>query len=146
MRRIELEERQHRTRVREMLDELGVVPRVGRERLMFVIGTTISGLCRIGGWFVPMYGAGFLESGNVREYEDAARFAVVAELDHFVPDLLHMAEVEWDHERYFRSKVEGHWLSRLVPLWEAPPPRAVIQDSFDAARGVGSTGNGARAR
>ena len=130
MRRIELEERQHRTRVREMLDELGAAPRPGRERLMRVIGTTISGLCRIGGWFVPMYGAGLLESGNVREYEQAARFAAVAGFTHFVPDLLHMAEVEWDHERYFRSKVEGHWLARLVPLWGALPARTSIRDSF----------------
>ena len=48
--------------------------------------------CRIGGWLIPMYGAGRLESGNVREYEDAARFAVMAGYRRFVPALLEMAE------------------------------------------------------
>lgn len=128
---IELDELEHRARVREMLAELGIEPHPWRERLMFAIGTTISWLCRIGGWFMPMYGAGRLESGNVREYEDAARFAVLSGDGHFVPDLLHMAEVEWDHERYFRSQVEGHWLGALVPLWDGPPPRESIRASFD---------------
>lgn len=130
VRGIELDEKRHRTRVREMLMELGERPDPWRERSMFVIGTVIGWLCRIGGWFVPMYGAGRLERGNVREYEDAARYAVLAGLPHLAPDLLHMAEVEWDHERYFRSKVEDHWLGGLVPLWEAPPPRATIRRSF----------------
>lgn len=141
--RIEREELQHRTRVREMLDELGVAPESWRERLMFAIGTSISLLCRVGGWFIPMYGAGAFEKGNVREYEDAARFAVLAGMEPIVADLLHMAEVEWDHEQYFRSKVEGHWLSGVVPLWRAPPPRPTIRVSFDeflaASNGVVSS-------
>ena len=128
---IELDEIEHRARVREMLAELGVEPDPWRERLMFTIGTTIGWLCRVGGWLIPMYGAGRLESGNVREYEDAARFAVLSGYGHFVSDLLHLAEVEWDHERYFRSKVEGHWLGALVPLWDAPPPRETVRESFD---------------
>ena len=128
---IELDEIEHRARVREMLAELGIDPDPWRERLMFAIGTTIGWLCRVGGWLIPMYGAGRLESGNVREYEDAARFAVLSGYSHFVSDLLHLAEVEWDHERYFRSKVEGHWLGALVPLWGAPPPRETVRESFD---------------
>ena len=131
VRQIGRDELAHRARVGEMLAELGVEPDLLRERLMFTIGTTISWLCRVGGWFIPMYGAGRLESRNVREYEDAARFAVLAGCGHFVPDLLHLAEVEWDHERYFRSKVAAHWLGALVPLWDVPPARETIRESFD---------------
>lgn len=131
VRQIALDELAHRARVGEMLAELDLEPDPWRERWMFAIGTTISWLCRVGGWFIPMYGAGRLESGNVREYEDAARFAVLAGCGHFVPDLLRLAEVEWDHERYFRSKAQAHWLGALVPLWEAPPARETIRANFD---------------
>ena len=58
-----------------------------------------------------MYGAGRLESHNVKEYEDAADLAVVSGHPEFVECLLEMAEVEWDHEAYFRGKVESHWLA-----------------------------------
>lgn len=128
---IERDERRHRARVGEMLTELGVSPSRWRERLMWSIGTAIGWFCRIGGWFVPMYGAGCLERGNVGEYEEAARFAALSARFDWVPDLLHMAEAEWDHETYFREKVESHWLVHLVPRWEAPAPRAAIQESFD---------------
>ena len=128
---IALDELAHRVCVGEMLAELGVEPDPWRERCMFAIGTAISWLCRVGGWFVPMYGAGRLESGNVREYEDAARFAVLAGYGCFASELLHLAEVEWDHERYFRSKAEAHWLGALVPLWSAPPARETIRERFD---------------
>lgn len=131
VRQIALDELAHRARVGEMLAELGVEPDPWRERWMRAIGTAISCLCRVGGWFIPMYGAGRLESGNVREYEDAARFAVLAGWGRFGPDLLRLAEVEWDHERYFRAKAEGHWLGALVPLWDAPPARETIRASFD---------------
>ncbi len=128
--RIEQEELGHRAEVRQMLDELGAQPERARELKMRLIGRTIALLCRIGGWFIPMYGAGRLESGNVGEYERAARLATRADHHHFVESLLVMAEVEWDHERYFRRKVESHWLGRLVPIWNAPAPREEIRRSF----------------
>lgn len=131
IRRIELDELDHRARVGDMLRALDAEPEPWRERLMLVVGTTISWLCRVGGWLIPMYGAGRLERGNVREYEDAARFAVLSGYPRFVPELLHMAEVEWDHERYFRSKVETHRVAALVPLWAAPAPRETIRESFE---------------
>ena len=34
--------------------------------------------------------------------------------------LLEMAEVEWDHEAYFRSKVTGHFLTRVFKVWRTP--------------------------
>ena len=137
VRSIRREELDHRACVRRMLDELGCPPEQRRERRMALIGRTISFLCMLGGWFVPMYGAGRLESRNVREYEDAARLALEAGLRHFVDDLLHMAEVEWEHELYFRVKCQSHWLGQWFPKWIIPEPKRTIRASyarFEAAR------------
>jgi hypothetical protein len=41
--------------------------------------------------------------------------------------LLMMAEVEWEHERYFRERIEGHWLLRVFPLWDVPPAKNAIR-------------------
>jgi hypothetical protein len=95
-----------------------------------LIGKTIALLCRIGGWYVPMYGAGRLESHNVKEYEDAADLAVACVHPEFVECLLEMAEVEWDHEAYFRGKVESHWLRHVIRVWAAIPPKSAIRTDF----------------
>jgi len=79
-----------------------------------------------------MYGAGRLESQNIREYEHAARLAVVAGCDEHVEELLVLAEVEWDHERFFREKAASHFLWRTMPHWPQPPPRSAIRESFAA--------------
>ena len=76
-----------------------------------------------------MYGAGRLESHNIGEYEDAARYARGCGRSDFVDCLLTMAEVEWDHEAYFRGKVEGHTWTRFIPIWPQPPPKAMIRVS-----------------
>lgn len=41
-----------------------------------------------------------------------------------------MAEVEWDHEAYFRSKVESHWLRRMIRVWPPIPPKSGIRTDF----------------
>lgn len=124
------EEVRHRHCLLQQLRELDASPVPWRERKMAGVGRTIGALCQVGGWFVPMYGAGRLEAQNVREYEVAARLAVMAGRSSFVEPLLEMAEVEWDHEAYFRGKASGHWLARLVPLWPALPPRESIRATF----------------
>lgn len=131
VRAIELEELDHRRGVRAMLDELGEEPERSREIELRAIGLAIAFLCRVGGWFVPMYGAGRLESANVVEYETAARLARLSGKVQFVEPLLEMAEVEWEHERYFHDGIEGHWLRRWFPRWKRPPPRRRIRESFD---------------
>ena len=77
-----------------------------------------------------MYGAGKLESRNIREYETAARYARDAGCHEFIDCLLEMAAVEWDHEHYFRSCVLRHALGRRLPIWPEPPPREVVRISF----------------
>ncbi len=129
--RIRRDEIDHRDRILPMLTTMGAAPSRGLEIVYRIIGTTISLLCLVGGWFVPMYGAGVLESRNVTPYERAARLAVVAGRPGFVPDLLEMAEVEWDHERYFRLRRDQHWMRAIFPTWRVPPPREDIRATFE---------------
>ncbi len=132
IRKIELEEWQHRGVVGEMLAELGATPLQWREIVFLMIGTVLKYGCFVSGWMMPMFGAGRLESRNIVEYEDAARVAWRSGRTAWVECLLGMAEVEWDHELYFRARLEQHRFWRRMPLWQKPPPRASIRESFAA--------------
>jgi rubrerythrin len=132
IRQIEDEEWRHRRRVGELLRELGERPRRRREARAWLVGKLLGLLCHVSGWLAPMYGAGRLESRNVREYEAAARHAWEAGRREWVDCLLEMAEVEWEHEAYFRGRVLAHAIGRRLPLWAAPPPKAAIRASFAA--------------
>jgi rubrerythrin len=127
---IENEEWHHRDLVGEMLRSLGARPDKRREVRASVIGRVLQALCHVSGWLAPMYGAGKLESRNIKEYEAAARFAAGSGRTEFVDCLLTMAEVEWEHEQYFRSKVLSHPAGRLLPIWPLPPPKETIRTSF----------------
>jgi len=116
IRRIEEDELRHRSLVGEMLGALDSGPKQRREIRATIIGRTLQFLCHVTGWLAPMYGAGKLESRNVREYETAARYANDCGALEMVDCLLEMAEVEWDHEHYFRSCLLKHRLGRRLPL------------------------------
>ena len=130
IRTIEEEEWHHRRLVGDILHGLGERPNRWLEIKSVLIGRVAGFLCHVSGWLAPMYGAGRLESRNVREYEAAARFARDCGHGEFIDCLLTMAEVEWEHEKYFRSQVESHRLCRFIPIWQAPPPKEMIRDSF----------------
>jgi hypothetical protein len=125
------EEWHHRDLVGGMLARIGMEPSPARERRAGAVGRTLALLCHVAGWLPPMYGAGRLERRNIVEYETAARLAVQAGRPEFVDCLLTMAEVEWDHEEYFRSRVLTHRLAARLPMWPAPPPRREIRASFE---------------
>lgn len=127
---IENEEWHHRTLVGEILNELGAEASRRREARAFLLGRVLGFLCHVTGYLAPMYGAGRLESRNIREYETAARLARDSGYDKFVDCLLTMAEVEWEHENYFRSQVSLHYLGRRLSLWPAPPPKETIRQAF----------------
>ena len=110
---IEAEEWDHRRRVGEWLEKLGAKPRPFREKVFWTIGRTIGLACFLSGWFMPMYFAGRLESGNVVEYKDAATFARKLGMPDCAEDLLDMSSVEAEHEIFFREMVTGH---RLLPI------------------------------
>ena len=131
IRNIEADEWRHRQLIGEMLSTLGSGPNQRRERRATIIGRTLGLLCHVMGWLTAMYGAGRLESRNVREYETAARHARDCGCVDFIDCLLEMAEVEWDHEHYFRSRVLSHWLGRRLPLWPQPEPRETIRLAHD---------------
>ena len=130
MKEIEDEEWRHRALVGEMLSEVGANPSRLREMKAWFIGHSLSFLCFVSGWFAPMYAAGKLESRNIREYELAARLALEAGCSEFVDCLLAMAEVEWEHEHYFRTQVLSHSFSQWIPVWPLPPPKENIRSSL----------------
>jgi rubrerythrin len=127
---IENEEWHHRDLVGEILKSLGAGPNRVREIRATIVGRVLGALCHLSGWFAPMYGAGRLESRNIVEYETAARYARACGHMEFIDCLLTMAEVEWEHEHYFRSRVLQHrWANRLS-IWPEPPPKENIRGSF----------------
>jgi hypothetical protein len=131
IRQIEEEEWRHRDLVGAMLQDLGESPGRLREVRAWLIGRTLGLLCHVSGWLAPMYGAGKLESRNVKEYEAAARHALACGRDEWIDCLLTMAEVEWEHEAFFRSRVLSHRVGRRLPIWPAAPPKEAIRESFE---------------
>ncbi|MGQ0762313.1 MAG: ferritin-like domain-containing protein [Acidobacteriota bacterium] len=130
IRTIEEDEWRHRKLVGEMLTALGGAPNKTRETRATLVGRTLGFLCHVTGWLAPMYGAGKLESRNIVEYETAARYARDSGQTELIGCLLEMAEVEWDHEKYFRSQVLRHAVGRRLPIWPEPPPKESIRQSF----------------
>lgn len=134
IRKIEEDEWHHRGLVRNLLAQLNARPRMIREIRFFLIGRFLGVACHVSGWFIPMYAAGRLESRNVREYEDAADYALACGRPEMLDCLLTMAEVEWDHEKYFRERIVHHPCLRFIRLWEEIPPREAIRARFSVNR------------
>ncbi|MDX6613277.1 MAG: hypothetical protein QOD75_2463 [Blastocatellia bacterium] len=116
VRSIEDDEWVHRENVRQMLNHLTAAPRRGREVRAWLIGRSLGIGCHLIGWFLPMYFAGRLENRNIAEYETAFRHARTLGLAEYLDELRVMAEVERDHEAFFREKVATH---RLLPVFRA---------------------------
>jgi rubrerythrin len=124
---IEAEEWHHRKLVGEMLENLGAKPNGFKEFKAAVIGNCLGFACHFSGWFAPMYGAGKLESRNIGEYELAAKYARECGQETLIDALLTMAEIEWEHERFFRAQVAVHFLARIIPVWKLPAPKEMIR-------------------
>ncbi|MDQ1523358.1 MAG: hypothetical protein QOG00_3920 [Pyrinomonadaceae bacterium] len=136
IREIESEEWQHRRLVGRMLEQLGARPNRVRELRAVVTGRTLGAMCHVSGWLLPMYGAGKLESRNINEYETAARHASRSGRAEFVDCLLRMAEVEWEHEKYFRALMATHRLGARLPLWPIPAPKEAIRATYNVELGA----------
>lgn len=135
IRMIEDDEWHHRELVRGLLRDLDARPNRLREAIFWVIGRILGALCPVSGWFLPMWGAGRLERGNIVEYEHAAVFAAQCGHEEMIDCLLTMAEVEWEHELFFRERILGHPWLRFFPLWETPPPKESIRATSRSAPG-----------
>jgi hypothetical protein len=131
IKQIEGEEWVDRELVGEMLKDLGGAPNKVREIRATVVGRVLGFMCHLSGWFAPMYGAGRLESRNIVEYETAARYALECGREDLIDCLLTMAEVEWEHEKYFRTCVLRHRWSKRVTIWPEPPPKEAIRKAFE---------------
>ena len=90
IKQIEDEEWHHRELVGGMLEKLEAHPNKQREIRSLLLGRVLGFLCHLMGWFAPMYGAGRLESRNIREYETAARYERDCGREEFVDCLLTM--------------------------------------------------------
>ncbi len=115
---IESDEWRHRKLVGEMLGNLESGPSRRRETRANLIGRTLGFLCHVTGWLAPMYGAGRLESRNIREYETAARYARECGRSDLVDCLLEMG-------------VQEHSLGCHLPLWMEPPAKESIRLRFE---------------
>jgi len=128
IRHIRQEELDHRAWLGDMLRALGTRPDRGLELRNRCLGSGIAAFCQVGGWFLPMYGAGWVEARNIAEYERAARLALACDEFRFAERLLDMAEAEWEHEHYFRLKAASHPLASVLRLWPVPAPKVTIRD------------------
>jgi rubrerythrin len=114
IKKIENDEWVHRRLVGEMLAELDDRPQRWREMMMAAIGSSVFIACFLGGWFMPMYFAGRLESANTKEYFQAAYHASELGLTHMQGKLMELSAVELEHEEFFKSIVQGHVLLPLM--------------------------------
>jgi demethoxyubiquinone hydroxylase (CLK1/Coq7/Cat5 family) len=128
IRRIEDDEWRHRSVVGRMLRRLGRAPSPLRELRARLVGRALGAACRLAGWLLPMYAARRLERSNVCAYDEAAWLAEGCERTSLVPELLAMAVVERDHERYFASKVMSHRLARVLPSSRPLPDQQALRD------------------
>lgn len=113
IKKIEAEEWAHRANVRKWLAHLGAKPNAVREKIFWTIGRWLGATCYVSGWFFPMYFAGRLESQNVQEYVEAAKFAAELEMPECFDEMIEMSLTEGEHEIFFSQAVAGH---RLLPL------------------------------
>ncbi len=111
--KIEADEWQHRDHLKRMMKSLGLRPSPWLEARFYVIGKAISWSCLMIGYFMPMYFAGRLESGNVNEYIKMAELAQGTALAGEMPCMLEMARVEKEHEIYFLKQIERHRLLKV---------------------------------
>lgn len=102
VRAIQADELHHKEIVRELLTKLGAKPSWVRDTVFTVIGRTMSALCYVTGWYMPMLGALLIERIGVNNY---AKMANMTKSKGMRQDLLYMHRVELAHEIYFMNKV-----------------------------------------
>jgi hypothetical protein len=133
IKRIQLEEVEHRANVGKILQDLHASPALWREILMTTIGAIASVGCFFTGWFLPMYFAGKLEHENVREYDVAAGHAHALGMDQYLPELKAMSKTEAEHELFFSECIRDHWLlapAKLIFKWD-PVTEVLLQEQTE---------------
>jgi demethoxyubiquinone hydroxylase (CLK1/Coq7/Cat5 family) len=113
IKKIEEEEWEHRRCIEKWLAHFEAKPRALREAAFWTIGRTLGVTCFVSGWFMPMYFAGRLESQNVQEYVEAAKWARELEMEDCVELMMEMSDTEQRHEDFFKAVVQKH---KLLPI------------------------------
>lgn len=112
---IETDEWNHRREVLAIMNEYNISVSKWYEFKFHVIGKTIAASCYVIGWFMPIYFAGRLESGNVCEYIRMKDYFNKAGITKHDKILYEMGIKEREHEDYFLSLVKD---SRLMFFFE----------------------------
>ncbi len=108
---IEDDEWIHRADVLKIMQEYEIPISSWYEVKYFIIGKIICYSCYVIGWFMPMYFAGRLESGNVNEYFIMKDYFNQLNITKHDAILAEMGMKEKEHEVYFLSKIKTHkWL------------------------------------
>jgi demethoxyubiquinone hydroxylase (CLK1/Coq7/Cat5 family) len=113
IKKIEEEEWEHRRCLDHWLAHFEAKPRAAREKVFWTVGRSLGATCFLSGWFMPMYFAGRLESQNVQEYVEAARYARELGMEDCAEQMIEMSDTEQRHEDFFKGVVQKH---RLLPL------------------------------
>jgi rubrerythrin len=112
---IEQDEWNHRREVLAIMNEYKVPVSKWYELRFHVIGKTIAASCYVIGWFMPIYFAGRLESGNVCEYIRMKDYFNKAGITKHDKILYEMGIKEREHEDYFLLQIQR---SKLLPFFE----------------------------
>jgi hypothetical protein len=115
IRQIEIDEWNHRSEVREIMNQYNVPISKWYELRFHIIGKSISYACHIIGWFMPFYFAGKLESGNVCEYFRMKQYFNSLGITQHDHTLYEMGIKEKEHEVYFLEKIKTN---RLLPFFQ----------------------------
>jgi hypothetical protein len=108
---IEVDEWEHRAEVLKIMQEYEIPVSGWDETKYYIIGKIICYSCYVIGWFMPMYFAGRLESGNVNEYFIMKEYFNKIGITKHDAALIEMGMKEKEHEVYFLSKIKTHkWL------------------------------------
>lgn len=136
--RIEKEEWLHREQLGRILDKLGARPSPWLEIKYACIGGAIGLSCHLIGWFMPMYFAGRLESGNVMEYVEMEILAREHGMEDELECIREMARVEKAHEVFFLEKARDHWamvlFERLFGWGRGRSYNALRYESFETSK------------
>jgi len=115
VKQIEHDEWDHRAHVLAIMRHFDVPVSRYYEVKYAIIGRFIAGSCYVIGWFMPIFFAGKLESGNVCEYFVMMHYFHSLGIREHDAVLYEMGHKEKDHEVYFLGQIRG---SRLLPFFE----------------------------
>jgi len=115
IKQIEIDEWNHRREVLHIMQQYDIPVSKYYEFKFHIIGKTIAYSCYFIGWFMPIYFAGRLESGNVCEYFRMMHYFHELGISEHDNVLYEMGIKEKEHEIYFLEKIKN---SKLLPFFE----------------------------